>query len=110
MLRILISVFTEISLKLGNGIEAPTIKFHDFLEQCGIIQLDNPFSITKLKTFFSFQINKTSGYDGISFNIVKHYFVSLHKPLLHIFYLSIQREFFSDELKLARGTPVLTKL
>ena len=30
-------------------------------------------------------------YDGISFNVVKHCFGSLHKPLLHIFNLSIQK-------------------
>ena len=67
---------------------------------------DNPVSISELKdAFFSLQANKRPGYDGISFNVVKHCFGSLHKPLLHIFNLSIQKGIFPDELKIAKITP-----
>ena len=54
-------------------------------------------------------INKSPGYDGISFNVVKHCFGSLHKPLFHIFNLSMQKGFFPDELKVAKVTPVYKK-
>ena len=68
---------------------------------------DNPVSLNELKgAFFSLQINKSPGYDGISFNVVKECFGSLHKPLLHIFNLSIQKGVFPDELKIAKVTPV----
>ena len=68
--------------------------------------LDNPGSISELKdAFFSLQVNKRPGYDGISFNVVKHCFGSLHKPLLHIFNLSIQKGIFPDKLKIAKVTP-----
>ena len=67
---------------------------------------DKPVSISELKdAFFSFQANKRPGYDGISFNVVKHCFGSSHKPLLHIFNLSIQKGIFPDELKIAKVTP-----
>ena len=78
--------FTEIGPKFAKEIETPTKKFDDYLEQCDTIQPDNRVSIIELKdAFFSLQTNKSSGYDGISFNIVQHYFGSLHKPFLHLF-------------------------
>ena len=67
---------------------------------------DNPVSIRELKdAFFSLQANKRPGCDGISFTVVKHCFGSLHKLLLHIFNLSIQKGIFPDELKIAKVTP-----
>ena len=38
----------------------------------------------------------------INFNIAKRCFGPLHKPLLHIFNLSILRRIFTDKLKIAR--------
>ena len=105
--RILISFFTEIGPKIVKKIETHTIKFDNYLEQCDTIQPDNPVSINELKDgFFSLQINKSYGYDVISFNVVKLCFNSLNKPLLHIFNLSIQKGVFPDELKIARVTPI----
>ena len=99
--------FTEIGPKLAKEIETSTIKFEDYLEQCNTILPDNPVSINELKdAFFPLQINKSPGYDGISFNVVKHCFVSLHKPLLHIFNLSIQKWVLPDQLKIAKVTPL----
>ena len=48
-------------------------------------------------------MNKSSGYDVISFD-VKHCFGSLHKLLHHIFDLSIQKGVFPDQLKIV-GVP-----
>ena len=82
---------------LPKKIETPTLKFDDYLGQCDTIQPDNPVPVNELKdTFFSLQINKNSGYDGISFNVFKHCFDSLRKSLLHIFDLSIQNGVFPD--------------
>ena len=55
--------------------------------------------------FFALKINKSAGYDNISFNIVKKCFGVLHKPLLHIFNCSIQTGIFPDKLKIAGVTP-----
>ena len=63
--------------------------------------------IRKLKdAFLSLKINKSPGYDDISFNVVKKCFGILYKPLLHIFNLFIQTGIFRDELKIASVTPI----
>ena len=55
---------------------------------------------------FSLKIIKSAGSDDISFNVVKKCFIVLHKPLLHIFNLSLQTGIFPDKLKIARLTPL----
>ena len=86
---------TKIGPKLAKEIKTSTIKFEDYLEQCGTIQPGNAVSINKLKdVFFSLQINKSSGYDGNSFSVVKCCFGSLHKTLLDIFNLPMQKVVF----------------
>ena len=55
-------------------------------------------------TFFSLKINKSAGYDDISFNVVKKCLGVLHKPLLHIFNLSLQTGVFPDKLMIAKVT------
>ena len=65
------------------------------------------FSVNEFKdAFFSLKINKSAGYDDISFNVVKNCFGVLHKPLLHIFNLPLQTGIFPDKLKIARVTPL----
>ena len=44
--------------------------------------------------FFSLKINKSAGYDDISFSVVKKCYGVLHKLLLHIFNLSLQTGIF----------------
>ena len=64
-------------------------------------QPENVISVNELKeAFFSLKINKTPGYDDITFNVVKKCFGVLYKPLLHIFNLSVQTGIFPDDLKL----------
>ena len=78
--------FTEVDPRLAKETETPIILFGDYLKHCDTKHPDNPVSINELKdAFFPLQINKSSGYSGIRFNVVKHYFGSSHKPLLHIF-------------------------
>ena len=62
--------------------------------------------MNKKKYFFSQKISKSSGYDGISFNVVKNCLGPLIKPLMYIFNLSLTKGIFPDELKIARVTPV----
>ena len=56
--------------------------------------------------FFSLKLNKSPGYDEISFNVVKKCFSELCKPLKHVFNLSIETGVFPDKLKIARVSPV----
>ena len=64
-------------------------------------------SVNELKDpYFSLQFNKCSGYDDISFNVVRNCFGPLLKPLTHIFNLSLEKRTFSDDLNIAQVTPV----
>ena len=51
-------------------------------------------------------INRSPGFDGISFTVLKNCFGALHKPLLHVFNPSIVKGIFPGDLKIARVTPV----
>ena len=74
--------FAQIGTNLAKTIETSSIKFESFLKKCDSIQPESPLSVNELKnTFFSLKINKSSGYDGISFNVVRNCFGRFLKPL-----------------------------
>ena len=58
------------------------------------------------EAIFSLKINKSPGYDNISFNVVRNCFGPLLKPLMAIFNLSLQKGCFPEEVKIARVTPI----
>ena len=58
------------------------------------------------EAFLSLKINKSPGYDDISFNVVRNCFGPLLKPLMAIFKLSLHKGCFPEELKIARVTPI----
>ena len=71
------------------------------------IQPENPLSVNELKdAFCSLKINKSYGYDDISFNIFRNCFGPLLKDLMHIFNLSLERGIFPDDLKISLVTPI----
>ena len=55
---------------------------------------------------FSLKINKSAGYDDISFNVVKKCFGVLHQPLLRTFNLSLRTGIFPDKLRIAKVIPL----
>ena len=97
----------KIGPKLVKNIENPTVNFEDYLPRHeDILQPEHPVSINELKdAFFSLQINKSPGYDDISFNIVRQCFASIHKPLLFISTLSLQTGICPNELEIAKVLP-----
>ena len=83
------------------------MNFEGYIKNCNSIQPEHSLSVNKLKdAFFSLDIFKSPGFDGISFTVLKNCFGALHKPLLHVFNLSIVKGIFPDDLKIARVTPV----
>ena len=63
-----------------------------------------PLSINELKdAFFSLKINKISGIDDVSFNIIKKYLGVLCEPLIYLFQLSLEKGVFPDDFKIAKG-------
>ena len=64
-------------------------------------------SINKLKdAFFSLKINKSSGVNDASFNIIKKCFGVLCEPLTYLFQISLEKGVFPDDLKIAKVTPI----
>ena len=56
--------------------------------------------------FLSLKINKSLRYDDVSLNVLKKYFKSLLETLKYLFTLSIENGIFSDDLKIAKVTPI----
>ena len=54
-----------------------------------------PLSINERKnTFFSLNISKSPGHDGVSFNVIKKCFGDLCEPLKYLFNFRLVKEFF----------------
>ena len=84
-----------------------SIDLRSYIKEHESVQSECDLTVNELKeAFFSLKINKSSGYDGISFNVVKNCFGPLTKTLMCIFNLSLEQAIFPDDLKIARVTPV----
>ena len=87
------------------------MRFESYFKKCKNKQPEKPLSINELKdAFLSLDINKSPGFDDISFTVLKNYFGALHKPLLHVFNLSIIKGICPDDLKIAHVTPVFKEV
>ena len=68
---------------------------------------NKPLSINELKdALFTLKINKSTGHDYISYNVVSKWFGELCTSLKHIFDLSFKNGIFPDSLKIAKVTPL----
>ena len=95
--------FTNIGRKLASKIPNASTTFESYISKPDSIMKTKQLSMNELKdAFFSLKINKSPGYDDISFNVVKRCFSSLCKPLKSLFNLSIEKGIFPDDLKIAK--------
>ena len=102
--------FTEIGPNLAKVIDSSSVTFDDYLKTFNANQPEHNLTVNELKdAFFSLKLNKSPGYDEISFNGIKKLFGSLHKSLLHIFNQSLQSAIFPVKLKTAGVTPSFKK-
>ena len=63
--------FTNIGQKLASQIPKSSKTFETYINKVNIIMDSKPLSINELKdAFFSLKINKSSGVDDVSFNII----------------------------------------
>ena len=99
--------FTNIRSKLASKIPNASTTFESYINKPDSIMKTKQLSMNELKdAFFSLNINKSPGYDDISFNVVKKCFNSLCEPLKYLFNLSIEKGIFPDDLKIAKVTPI----
>ena len=65
--------FTQIGPKLAKDIGTSTKSFNEYIKKHDTTQPEKVISVNELKdAFFSLKINKSAGYDDISFNVVKN--------------------------------------
>ena len=99
--------FTNNGSKLASKISNVSKTFETYINKPDSIIETKRLSMNELKyAFFSLKINKSPGYDDISFNVLKKCFSSLCEPLKYLFNLSIEKGIFPDDLKIAKVTPI----
>ena len=99
--------FTNIGSKLARKIPNASTTFESYINKPDSTMKTKQLSMNELKdAFFSLKINKSPGYDDISFNVAKKCFSSLCKPLKYLLNLSIKKGIFPDDLKIAKVTPI----
>ena len=93
--------FSEIGPKWAKDIVTSTKIFNEYIKKYDTAHPEKVISLNELQdSFFSLKINKSAGYDDISFNVVKKCFGALHKPLLHNLIFLYKLEFFQTNLRL----------
>ena len=98
---------TNIGQKLASQIPKLSKTFETYMNKVNVIMDSKPLSINELKdAFFSLKINKSSGVDDVSFNIIKKCFGVLCEPLTYLFQLSLEKGVFPDDLKIVKVTPI----
>ena len=87
--------FINIGPKLPDDIPTATRSFEIYVQSTNETIKEEPITINELKdAFFSLKINKSVGYDEISFNVIKNCFGELCDPLKYILNLSFEKVFF----------------
>ena len=101
--------FTSNGSNLVSKIPNASTTFESYINKPDSTMETKQFSISELKdAFFSLKINKSPGYDDISFNVLKKCFSSLCEPLFnlilfkYLFNLSVEKRIFPDDLKIAK--------
>ena len=99
--------FTNIGQKLASQIPKSSKIFETYINKVNVKMESKSSSINELKdAFFSLKINKSSGVDDVSFNIIKKCFGVLFELLIYLFRLSLEKGVFPDDLKIAKVTPI----
>ena len=87
--------FTNIGQKLASQLPKLSKTFETYMNKVNVLMDSKPLSLNELKeAFFSLKINKSSGVDDVSFNIIKKWFGVLCELLTYLFQLSLEKGYF----------------
>ena len=99
--------FANVGPMVAKQIPESKKAFESYLVKTFATMQHKSVSTNELRdAFFPLKLNKSPGYDEVSFNVVKKCFSELCEPLKNIFSLSIETGVFPDKLKIARVSPV----
>ena len=102
--------FTEIGPSVTIKIPSSSKPFESFLKKASTILPGRYITINQLKdAFFSIKMNKSTGVDKISFNVIKNCFVELSDILRYFFYLPWKQGYLQILWRL-RKWPLYSKL
>ena len=102
-------LFSEIGAKLASKIPHSLISFEQFLHGDYPSLEEKPTTDDKLNKALQTLKKKSSGYDEIFSDVIKHISPSTFERLRYIFNLSIEKGIFPDKLKIAKLTPLFKK-
>ena len=98
--------FINIGPELSSKIPNVQNNFENYLNYVNTSIESSEITAQELKnSFSSLKINKSSGYDDISSNVIKNIYEGIEGPLMHIFNLSIKDGIFPKKLKIAKVIP-----
>ena len=99
--------FTNIGSILASIIPHSEKHFTTYIEKSNIILENDDLTTNEFETAFnSIKINKASGFDDITSNVVKLSFNELAAPLFHICKNSLKCGIFPDDMKIAKIKPL----
>ena len=102
--------FTDIGPKLASFIPSSSKDFKDFLSSASTSLDEYLLQDEQLnEAFNSLKTNKNPGFDDISPSIVKRCHENIFNPIKHVFSLSLKQGIFSENLKIARVSPIFKK-
>ena len=94
------NVFINIGPNLAATIPTATKSFKNYVQKTKETIKDEPITVNELNnTVFFLKINKSVGYDEISFSVIKSCFGELCDPLKYIFNLSFEKVILPDCMK-----------
>ena len=100
-------VFSEMGHQFASKTPHFLISFEYFLHVGYPFLEEKPVTDDYLKKYFqTLKGNKSSGYDEVSFDVIKHISPSVFETMKYISNLSIEKDIFLDQLKVATVTPL----
>ena len=104
------SYFVNIGPNLAASIPESKTSFQNYIHYNGpCLSTTNLTDLELENAFASLKINKTSGYDDISADVVKRVSDEIFVTPKHIFNISLAKGVFPDKLKIARVTTIFKK-
>ena len=102
--------FSEIGPKLASKIPHSLISFEHFLHGDYPSLEEKPITDDELnEALQTLKTKKSSGCDEISSDVIERISPSVFEPLRYIFNLSIKKDIFPDQLKIAEVIPLFKK-
>ena len=99
--------FTNIGAELAKNIPNASRSFEIYIKKVDTTIPTDSLTINEVKeAFFSLEISKSPGCDGISFNVIKNCFSELNMKLKYLFDMSLESGIFPDKLKIVRVIPL----